>query len=202
MPEDIKTTESITEADIRRRIIVIVNQRTGTQRPFTFSDLEARVADIVIPDAAPEEVRDLLTTSKNLLLYSWFYFPFSMTASLQAAVALERALKIRLNGKRRDTLTYLLKRAIRERVLTDEGFPRWRSHQEAFRLLHAPESIPRRRSLVCLLLKTFPHFRNTLAHGDRFVDDIGFLHLDIVNEAVTQLFSQKEKDIQTASSPI
>ncbi len=196
MPEDIKTAGTITEADIRRQMFVIINQRTGSQRPFALSDLEASVADIVVPYDAPEEVRDLLATSKNLLLYSWFYFPFSMTAALQAAVALERALKIRLKGKRRDTLTYLLKRAIRERVLTDEGFPRWRAHQLAFRKLHGLDTTPSRRSLVCLLLKTFPHFRNTLAHGEQFVDDIGLLHLDIATEAITQMFPPPRKNVK------
>lgn len=156
---------------------------------MTFADIEGRVGDIVICANAPEDVQNLLITSKNLLLYSWHYYPFSTTAALQAAVALERALKIRLKAKPRDTLTYLLKRAIRERLLTDAGFPRWRAHQEAFRQIHNLPVPSRQQSLVCLLLRTFPYFRNTMAHGSPFLDDIGFLHLDIANEAITQLFA-------------
>lgn len=186
--EEIKTGETIGKADFRRTIFVLVNQSTGAQRSVIFADIEGRVSDIVICKTAPEEVQNLLITSKNLLLYSWHYYPFSTTAALQAAVALERALKIRLGANPRDTLTYLLKKAIRARLLTDEGFPRWRAHQKAFRQIHNLPVPSRPKSLVCLLLRTFPHFRNTIAHGNPFLDHIGFLHLDIANEAITQLF--------------
>ena len=155
---------------------------------MAFTDLEARVQDILICKSAPEDVQNLLVTSKNLLLYSWFYYPFSATAALEAAVALERALKIRLKAKPRDTLAFLLKRAIREQVLTDAGFPRWRAHQDAFRQLHGIPTPERSSSLVCLLLRIFPDSRNKIAHGDPYMDDIGFSHLDIANEAINQLF--------------
>src|SRR5690242_14272263 len=120
MPEEIKTVGTLGEVDIRRKMIVLID-KDGNSRSITFQDHEARVADIRIPAGVPEGVRDHLVTAKNLLLYSWFYYPFSMTASLQAATGLEKALKIALKAKRRDTLTYLLKRAIRERRLTDAG---------------------------------------------------------------------------------
>lgn len=163
---------------------------------MTFADIEGRVGDIVICKDAPEDVQNLLITSKNLLLYSWFYYPFSSTAALQAAVALERALKIRLKAQPRDTLTYLLKKAIRARLLTDAGFPRWRAHQEAFQQIHNIPIPLRPQSLVCLLLRTFPCFRNTMAHGSPFLDDVGFLHLDIANEAITQLFAAQSSAVE------
>lgn len=92
--EDVKTKATLHEPDIRRTMRVVINRRTGSQRPFTFDDLEARVQDIPIPPGAPEEIKDLLATAKNLLLYSWYYYPFSMSASLQAAAALEQALRL------------------------------------------------------------------------------------------------------------
>lgn len=186
--EDVKTKATLHEPDIRRTLRVIINRRTGVERPFAFDDLEARVQEIPIPPEAPEEVRDLLATAKNLLLYSWYYYPFSMSASLHAAAALEQALRLRLNATKRDTLNYLLGQAVKKKLLTTAGFKRWAAWRDAFVQLHEPGAKPQKHNLAKLLAKTLPHFRNALAHGNRFVDDIGFLHLDIVCEAISQLY--------------
>lgn len=186
--EDVKTKATLHTPDIRRTMMVIVNRQTGAQRPFTFDDIEARVSDIPIPPAAPEEIKDLLATAKNLLLYSWYYYPFSMSASLQAAAALEQALRLRLNATERDTLSFLLREAVKKGLLTTAGFKRWTEWREAFARLHVKGGKPQKQNLAKLLSKTLPHFRNTLAHGNRFVDDSGFFHLDIVCEAIEQLF--------------
>lgn len=171
--------------------MVIVNRNTGTQRPIVFDDIEARVNNIPIPTAAPEDIKDLLATAKNLLLYSWYYYPFSVSASLQAAAALEHALRLRLNATERDTLSFLLREAVKKGLLTTAGFKRWMQRREAFAKMHAKSEKPDKANLAKLLSKTLPHFRNTLAHGNRFVDDSGFLHLDIVCEAIDQLYPVK-----------
>lgn len=167
---------------------MVTNQTTGTQRSLTFDDLERRVSDIPIPHAAPEEIKDLLATSKNLLLYSWYYYPFSMSASLQAAAALEQALRLKLNAKERDTLNPLLREAVARGFLKTAGFKRWSQRRDAFARLYSKSRKPQNANLAKLLSETLPHFRNTLAHGNRFVDDSGFLHLDIVCEAIEQLY--------------
>lgn len=186
--EDVKTKATLHTPDIRRTMKVIVNRKTGVQRPFTFDDVEVRVSDILVPPAAPEEIKDLLATAKNLLLYSWYYYPFSMSASLQAAAALEQALRQKLNATERDTLSYLLREAVKKGLLTTEGFKRWTQWREAFARLHPEGGKPPKANLAKLLSETLPQFRNTLAHGNRFVDDSGFLHLDIVCEAIEQLY--------------
>jgi hypothetical protein len=186
--EEVKTKVTLHTPDIRRTMIVVINNKTGAQRPFSFADVEGRVSDIPIPPAAPEDVKDLLVTAKNLLLYSWYYFPFSMSASLQAAAALERALRLKLNATERDTLSFLLREAVKKGHLTTAGFKRWTQWREAFAQLHSKGRKAEKANLAKLLSKTLPHFRNTLAHGNRFVDDSGFLHLDIVCEAIEQLY--------------
>jgi len=186
--EDVKTKATLHTPDIRRTMMVIENRKTGTQRPFTFEDIEARVSDIAIPAGAPDQVKDLLVTAKNLLLYSWYYYPFSMSASLQAAAALEQALRLRLNATERDTLSFLLGEAVKKKLLTTAGFKRWTQWREAFARMHAKSGKPQKHNLAKLLSKTLPRFRNALAHGNPFVDDSGFLHLDIVCEAIEQLY--------------
>lgn len=169
-------------------MMVMLNRRTGEERPFCFSDLEGRVQEIPIPINAPDEVKTLFVTAKNLLLYSWYYYPFSVTASLQASMALERALKIRLNAKPRDNLTYLLKSAIDKGMITDAGFPRWQSFIEAFHRLHGEHEQKSTRKLTDIFLEIVPDFRNSIAHGGSFLADQGFRQLDLVSEAVEQLF--------------
>ena len=199
--ETIKTLQTIGDADIRRTLRVIINQTRGEERRFAFTDIEQRVADIYIPPSAPEDVRDLFVTAKNLLLYSWFYYPFSVTASLQASIAVERALKIRLNAKPRDMLGKMLKQAVDQGLLKDEGFPRWKAYTEKFRVLHqlpAPDASPK---LTDILLETFPPFRNTIAHGTPFLDDMGFHQLDIAVEVVAQLFAAITDPLASSVSP-
>lgn len=191
--EDVKTKATLHTPDIRRTMILIINRKSGTERPLAFDDLEGRVSDIQIPPAAPEEIKDLLATAKNLLLYSWYYYPFSMSASLQAAAALEQALRLRLQATKRDTLSYLLRDAVKKGLLTTAGFKRWTQWREAFSELHSEGAKPQNVNLAKLLARTLPHFRNTLAHGNRFVDDSGFLHLDIVCEAIEQLYPTNEQ---------
>ncbi len=141
--EDVKTKATLHKSDIRRTMMVIVNRKTGEQRPFTFDDIEARVSEIPIPPAAPEQIKDLLATAKNLLLYSWYYYPFSMSASLQAAAALEQALRLMLNATERDTLSFLLREAVQKGLLTTDGFKRWTQWRE-----HSHGCTPRAESLI------------------------------------------------------
>lgn len=186
--EEVKTKVTLHTPDVRRTMLVLRNRQTGVERPFTFDDLEQRVSDIPIPAKAPEEVKDLLATAKNLLLYSWHYYPFTMTASLQATSALEQALRLRLNATNRDTLGFLLRKGVTEGFLTTAGFPRWTAWRKAFRQLHQVDAESSDENLAALLSNTLPHFRNTIAHGNRFVDDVGFMHLDVVCEAIEQLY--------------
>jgi len=186
--EKVKTGQTIAQVDFRRTLRVIINLKTGDERKMTFADFEEQVRDIPIPSGAPEEVQELLVTAKNLLLYSWFYYPFSVTASLQASIAVEAALRSRLGAKPRDMLRSMLKQAIGKGLITDAGFPRWSSYIEAFQELY---SLPKNKGrLTDTLLLTLPHFRNTMAHGNRFLDDIGLKHLDIASEVIGQLFPE------------
>lgn len=184
--ELIKTKQTIETVDFRRTLIVITNRDTGRQRRMSFADIEDRVGDIPIPAEAPEEVRDLLVTAKNLLLYSWYYYPFSVTAALQASIAVESALKLRLNAKPLDNLSFLLKKAVKQGLITDAGFPRWVSFRKALQELHGLPKV--KADLTQILIEALPRFRNTIAHGNRYLDDTGFHHLDLASEVIAQLF--------------
>jgi hypothetical protein len=53
----------------------------------------ARLAEIRLTEAVPEDVRQLLETAKNLSLYSWFVYRFHPVASFIAYSCLEAALR-------------------------------------------------------------------------------------------------------------
>ena len=195
--ESVKTQQTIGEVDFRRTIISLTNLKTGEARSLAFTDIEGRVNDIRIATSAPEDVQNLLVTAKNLLLYSWFYYPFSVTAALQASMAIERALRLKLAAQPKDTLTHLLRRAIQDGLITDAGFPRWKEYIEAFQCIHSLRKGSKKKlTLTTILLDTFPKFRNAIAHGGPLLDDLGFRHLDIAAEVILQLYPDTK-----ASSP-
>jgi hypothetical protein len=53
----------------------------------------ARLAEIKLNEAAPQDVRQLFETAKNLSLYSWFVYRFHPVASFIAYSCLEAALR-------------------------------------------------------------------------------------------------------------
>jgi hypothetical protein len=53
----------------------------------------ARLAEITLNEAAPEDVRQLFETAKNLSLYSWFVYRLHPVASFIAYSCLEAALR-------------------------------------------------------------------------------------------------------------
>ena len=186
--ETIKTAATMGVVDFRRTLRVIVNTETGAERRMSLADFEDRICSIPMSASAPETVQDLIVTAKNLLLYSWYYYPFGVTAALQSMIAVEGALKIRLAAKPRDSLSYLLKKAIDQGLITNAGFPRWKAYRESFQEFYSfPVSDA---NLTQVLLDTLPEFRNTIAHGNRFLDDMGFHQLDIACEVIDQLYPQ------------
>lgn len=186
MPEQVKTQATIGTVDFRRTLKVIINRDTRAERRMSFADFEEQVTDIAIPPAAPEHVHDLLVTAKNLILYSWYYYPFATTASLQSMVAVEAALRIRIPDKPKESLKSLLKSAVAKGIITNDGFPRWKSYQTACQEIHGQPKVT--GNFTKILIDTLPEFRNTMAHGNRYLDDSGFLHLDVACEAIAQLF--------------
>lgn len=198
--ESVKTSQTITEPDERRLLYVIINQKSGSERRVSFADIETRVAGVVFPVETPDDVRNHLTTAKNLLLYSWYYYPFSDTATLQCSLAVECALRLRLKAKPRDTLSWLLKEAIRKNIIKETGFPRWSAHIAGMRKIHGSDVALSTPSLLEVLVEVFPSFRNTLAHGVTFFADSGFLSLNISADIIDQLFRNEKEPNQAPST--
>ena|SRR2546425_496981 len=73
----------------------------------------------------PRVIRVHFETARNLLLYSWFVYPFQQVAEMHAFASVEYALRMRSGlpvGQRGETLGRLLNRAVKEGWVRHEGF--------------------------------------------------------------------------------
>src|SRR5262245_47404326 len=81
--EQLKPFEQLCEPDERQRGFAI-KDRAGRYRSATHLDLYLEASDIEISENVPEPVRSQLEIAKTLLAYSWYFYPFNVTACLQA----------------------------------------------------------------------------------------------------------------------
>ena len=165
--EELKKLEEVLEPDKRQKHFAVINWENGEHRPLTLEDIYQSTADIKLHDGVPEEIRSHFVTAQNLLVYSWFFYPFNVTAEFLAFVTLEHALRNRFKPKRETPLKELVKRAVTEGLVCDEAF----SHIQDRVELDSPfderfETFPQQvRKYVEILTESIPFLRNELAHG-------------------------------------
>jgi hypothetical protein len=190
--ETLKEFDELCQPDIRQSFMAVLefNEKVGTiSRPLTAKDIYGDAASIKLHSGVPDDIRSSFEVAKNLLAYSWFYYPFSYTARLQALTSAEFALRVK-SGKKGSGLSSLLKQAIKEQWISDKGFslPKRRySTNEAFsdadKELNSEES-----SKYCrILLETLPILRNSQAHGGSGLDS-GSSMVRTCAELINQLF--------------
>lgn len=192
------------------------------------ADHHADVACIQIDPCVPELVAIQFETARNLCLYAWHVYRFHMVASAHAMSTLEMGLRIRFpdplqppyqrSGKKRAMLAGLLRYAIDNGVVRNEGFNRWhvsaqkaarnRLIMKAVRKLEKSDSqepctilIPDEISplpedyswdLVHVLKEILPSQRNELAHGSSMLIPHSLDTLELVAEILNQLFALSE----------
>ena len=121
---------------------------------------------------------------KNLFLYFWFVYRFQPIAELQSLACLEFALRDRLENEirtgkfneKRPGLQRLLRYAIDNQLVKNEGFDRWvRSRDPEWDLLASLE-------------KALPRIRNDYAHGTYNLAPTALGIIELVHEIINQLF--------------
>lgn len=78
--EGLKKFEEVILPDEGQKAFVVVNHSSQQHRPLTIRDVYQNVSDIRLHDGVPEVVRSHFATAQNLLVYSWFSYPFNVTA--------------------------------------------------------------------------------------------------------------------------
>jgi len=194
----------VNEPDPRWKGLVRFDERGGT-RPLTIDDRHAVLAELSLSDAVPDEVTIQFDTARNLLLYSWHAYRFIPVAELQAYRTVEMALRVRfgLGPDARPGMSKLLRRAVRDGLLKDDGFRQHhrmceerRYHDEFMRQLRpdaAPLELPADvRAYAKVIADTIPSLRNRLAHGGSTLNPGGVLTLEICRDLIDQLFPSKQ----------
>ena len=165
--EELKPLSALTSPDVRQPSFSVFDRELRIFRPFTLDDLYTRVSQIELHAGVPEAVRSHFATALNLVAYSWYFYPFNVTAQFMGYVSVESALRARYPGKQAASFKRLVERAVREGLVEDRGF----SHYREPELDQLP---PELRSLMVepppnayaeALIESLPHLRNSLAHG-------------------------------------
>lgn len=184
-PEKLRPAEHIHEPDPRNALTAWVDRTSGAIRPIQASDLHEAMAAYVLDPAVPEDIAQHFETVKNVYLYSWFIYRFQPVAELQSLACLEYALRVRLAdeiraGKlkeKRPGLQRLMRYAIDHSLVKNEGFARWVRAQD-------PEW-----DLLASLEKALPQIRNDYAHGSYNLMPTALGIIELVHEAINQLFA-------------
>lgn len=139
----------------------------------------ARLRELELSESVPEDVRSYFNTVRMLYLFGYHYYGFFSLVPLHAAGVAELALrkiipwepkseKERRRGDRR-MLAKLLRAAVDQKLIRDEGFPRLvkaraRSREIREALQEIGAELPPEQPFVEVLAKNLPRVRNTLAH--------------------------------------
>jgi hypothetical protein len=196
--EELKPFAEVCEPDSRRLGWNIHNHTTGEVRPLQFIDHYRAIEAITLDGSVPESIRTLFNTARNVLVYSWHVYRFTVVAELQAYSTLEFALRERMGlGGNSDGpgLRKLLTRAGREGVLSDDAFASLRSHSSwpvvtgnAIIDANADPGVVASRGHIAILAEALPMLRNTLAHGSSSVWPHALSTFMLVAAAINWMF--------------
>jgi len=189
--EALKPFEEILEADIRQQSFVKLTEQ-GKFENNTLRDFYNCAKARELHDGVPERIRNHFQTARHLLIYAWFYYPFHVTAMFHALVTAEFALKLRA-GSQRGGFERLLKQAIQNGWIRDEGFAHGRHIKERLKRQREEGKVfgheyPEVESYCTTLLRVLPFLRNELAHGTSMLHNESPKWLRICADLINQLF--------------
>lgn len=190
--EKLKEKDRITAPDERQKHFVVIDAESGKFRPLSLNDIFDNAFSIQLHDGVPDEIRSHFATAQNLLVYSWFYYPFTVTAKFMAYVSLEFALKKKFcKPKERIPLKKLLEKAVKEGLIKDEGFSRIRRRTAFIPELNDEDNKDVNR-YAKILMDTIPSLRNHLAHGSSHLND-GTSTVRVCAEIINQLYPNQNR---------
>ena len=191
--EELKNYKNIELPDERQKNFSVFDRISGQDRPLSLHDIYQDVSDIKLHDNVPEIIRSHFATAQNLLLYSWFFYPFNVTAELLAYITVEFALKERFNTEKKQSFKCLVKLAIKSGLVKDEGFSHIyvRPELDGYMKQKVNSASLETKSYSEILIKNIPFLRNELAHGSRTLHPNGVTTVRICSEFINQLFPEK-----------
>jgi hypothetical protein len=190
--ETLKEFDNILEPDERQKHFLLFDEALGHDRPLKLNDLYLSATGIKLHDKVPENIRNHFATAQNLLVYSWFFHPFNVTAEFIAYVTIEYALKERFKPKSQMSFKKLLKKAIQEGIVKDEYFSHYQNLMKIKELqdITYGDTSPEVKKYTEMLSETIPYFRNELAHGSPILQNNGAFTLHLCADIINQLFEE------------
>ncbi len=217
--EGLRPSEHVCEPDPRNTMFVRIDQTDGTARPIDLADHHEQISAYVLHAGVPQEIVLQFETARNVYLYAWFVYRFYPVAEHQCLACLELALRERLKEEirtgrvkgKRPALRVLLKYAVDNGLVRNEGFAAWqnrgeinsRARVEMEKLREATENnlteITWDESdiqitaedldwdYVKMLPDLLPMLRNDYAHGSTDLHNWSLRSFQIVSENINQL---------------
>jgi hypothetical protein len=193
--ESLKKLSEVSEADPRQALFSRIDPSAPDFfRARTLGDVHALAEAITLNSAVPPNIRDHFETARNLIVYSWFYYPFNVTAQLAAYVSVEYALRERMTD-RTTNFGPLLTRAVQLGIINDQGFSipsaqlkrirEWNAELPPEMHLAEPSSLSEYSKAIAADL---PRARNSLAHGTTTLHHMGASTVALAAEIINQLF--------------
>lgn len=218
----LKMLEKINVSDERSSAYLRYDERG--LRDNTLEDHHADIARFQMSSDVPKDVVILYETAKNIYLYAWYIYRFYSVAEQQALSCLEMGLRKRFplglppgyGSKKkpnvRPTLAPLLRYAIDQELIRNEGFSRWhrlvrqRARQRVmfeqiecmeksnstFQEVDVDDVVTNDQDLNCdfvsILEQTLPGIRNSYAHGSPRLSKQVLGTFELVNEILAQIY--------------
>jgi hypothetical protein len=150
-----------------------------------------RYAMLKSPRGAPEEIVSGFVTAQHLAIYSWFVYPFSSAAELQALATLEHALRRRMSNNRARGLKERLDHAVAVGWVRGNNLRKLHPYvlpitdTEFAQRPIDPDGVA---TLAVFIDNLLPEQRNWLAHGNWVGGGDVFILLDTVLQLIDQLY--------------
>jgi hypothetical protein len=218
--EGLRPAEHVCEPDSRNTMFVRIDRTNGTLRPMELADHHELISGHVLHAGVPREIVLQFETARNVYLYAWFVYRFYPVAEHQCLACLELALRERLKeeirtGKikgKRPTLRLLLKYAVDNGLVRNEGFSAWQNRGEIRSRARVEMEKFREASeknlteftwdesdiqitaedmdwdYVKMLPDLLPMLRNDYAHGSTELHNWALRSFQIVSEVINQLY--------------
>lgn len=225
-PETLRPAAFVCQPDPRNAGLVKVDLISGVGQPFGLDDHHEAIGALTLNPSVPAHIFQQFETARNLCLYAWFVYRFYAIAEHHSLACLELALRERLKTEidtgliaskgKKPTLRPLLKYAVAQGLIRNEGFETWRNRgiinsrervsMEKLRLMteNHLEEIDWGESQIEIteedldwdfaemLVDVLPQQRNEYAHGSTMLHNQVLSTIRIVGESINQLYPSPE----------
>ena len=168
--EEFKSLDELTQMDEKHQLMGAVCGSVPN-----INGMHEYLANEVLNDDVPDEIRGQFNVAKNMALYSYYFYALAPEVQLKTYTVIEHALRIRAKPQKRMMLRALINHAVSQRWITDAGF----------RHIDTPNS---GNEWCKSMVATIPNLRNSKAHGSTMLVGDCLFHISSCADFINQLF--------------